>query len=61
MVGQGQMWILNLLTPLFRLIDPILPLPGLDLIGVLVPSAVASVKSDLRIQTADLDQSRVVR
>jgi glycosyltransferase involved in cell wall biosynthesis len=33
--GLGQVWSLNLLTPLIRRIDTILPLPPLSLIGIL--------------------------
>lgn len=33
--GLGQIRILNLLTPIFRLLDPLLPLPPLSIIGVL--------------------------
>jgi glycosyltransferase involved in cell wall biosynthesis len=35
MFGLFQIWMLELLTPLFRLIDPVLPLPGLSLVAVL--------------------------
>jgi glycosyltransferase involved in cell wall biosynthesis len=33
--GLGQIRILNLLTPVFRLLDPLLPLPPLSIIGIL--------------------------
>jgi glycosyltransferase involved in cell wall biosynthesis len=33
--GLGQLWLLNLFTPLFRRVDSILPLPPLSLIAVL--------------------------
>lgn len=33
--GLGQIWLLNLLTPLFRRVDRLLPLPGLSLIAVM--------------------------
>ncbi len=33
--GRGQVWLLNLLTPVFRLIDPWLPLPPLSIIAIL--------------------------
>jgi len=33
--GLGQIWLLNLLTPVFRRLDPILPLPPLSLIAIL--------------------------
>jgi glycosyltransferase involved in cell wall biosynthesis len=33
--GLGQIRILNLLTPIFRLLDPLLPLPPLSIIGIL--------------------------
>ena len=33
--GLLQIWMLNLLTPVFRVIDPFLPFPGLSLIAVL--------------------------
>jgi hypothetical protein len=33
--GLVQIWMLNLLTPLFRLVDRFLPFPGLSLIGVM--------------------------
>jgi len=33
--GLIQIWMLNLLTPVFRLIDPHLPFPGLSLIALL--------------------------
>jgi len=60
--GLAQMWLFNLLTPVFRLIDPIVPLPGLMLVGVLAPRVVASGKSpDLRLHATDLDQSQVAR
>lgn len=34
-VGLGQMWILNMLTPILRRLDSVLPLPPLTLIAVL--------------------------
>src|SRR5262249_33810044 len=33
--GRFQIWMLNWLTPLLRLIDPLLPLPPLSLIAVM--------------------------
>ena len=33
--GLFQIWMLDLLTPVFRVIDPFLPFPGLSLIAVL--------------------------
>jgi hypothetical protein len=33
--GLFQIWMLDLLTPVFRRIDPFLPFPGLSLIAVL--------------------------
>jgi glycosyltransferase involved in cell wall biosynthesis len=33
--GLIQIWMLDLLTPVFRVIDPLLPLPGLSLIAIL--------------------------
>lgn len=33
--GLFQIWMLDRLTPLFRIIDPLLPLPGLSLVAVL--------------------------
>ena len=33
--GLVQIWSLNLLTPLFRLLEPVLPWPGLSLIAIL--------------------------
>jgi glycosyltransferase involved in cell wall biosynthesis len=33
--GLLQIWMLNLLTPVFRVIDPFLPFPGLSLIAIL--------------------------
>ena len=33
--GMGQIRLLNVLTPLFRLIDPWLPLPSLSIIAIL--------------------------
>jgi glycosyltransferase involved in cell wall biosynthesis len=47
--GLFQIWLLNVLTPVFRAIDPLLPLPGLSLIGVLERPArsVAPVDSKL--------------
>ena len=33
--GLGQIWVLNLLTPVMRRLDAILPLPPLSLIGIL--------------------------
>ena len=38
-VGLFQIWMLDLLTPLFRRVDRLLPLPGLSLIAVLERSA----------------------
>jgi SAM-dependent methyltransferase len=35
--GLLQIWMLDLLTPVFRVIDPLLPFPGLSLIAVLEP------------------------
>ena len=34
-LGLFQIWLLNFLTPVFRLLEPILPFPGLSLIAVL--------------------------
>ncbi len=36
--GLGQVWALNLLTPLMRRLDGLLPLPPLSLIAVMTPS-----------------------
>jgi glycosyltransferase involved in cell wall biosynthesis len=33
--GLGQIWMLNLLTPLMRLLDPVIPVPPLSLIAVM--------------------------
>jgi glycosyltransferase involved in cell wall biosynthesis len=33
--GLGQIRLLNLLTPIFRILDPLLPLPPLSIIGIL--------------------------
>jgi glycosyltransferase involved in cell wall biosynthesis len=33
--GLGQIWLLNLLTPIFRALDPWLPLPPLSIIAIL--------------------------
>ena len=38
--GLGQIRLLNLLTPIFRLVDPILPLPPLSIIAILRKSSV---------------------
>ncbi len=43
--GLGQVMMLNLLTPLFRLLEPALPVPALSLIAVLEPRVVEAVPS----------------
>jgi hypothetical protein len=35
--GLVQIWMLNLLTPVFKLVDRFVPFPGLSLIAVLEP------------------------
>jgi len=37
MFGLGQIWMLNQLTPLIRLLDPLISVPPLSLIAVMVP------------------------
>jgi len=37
---------LNLLTPLFRLLDPVLPVPALSLIAVLEPELASTACAD---------------
>jgi glycosyltransferase involved in cell wall biosynthesis len=44
--GLFQIWALNLLTPLFRIIDSILPLPPLSLIAVMEPQGSGAVSSE---------------
>jgi glycosyltransferase involved in cell wall biosynthesis len=41
--GLGQIWLLNLLTPLMRAVDGVLPIPPLSLIAVMTASAPRSV------------------
>jgi hypothetical protein len=36
--GLVQIWALNLLTPIFRLVDGALPFPPLSLIAILTPA-----------------------
>jgi glycosyltransferase involved in cell wall biosynthesis len=45
MFGLFQIWMLELLTPFFRLIDPVLPFPGLSLVAVLERREPASAMS----------------
>ena len=33
--GLGQIWLLNLITPLSRMVDPMLPFPALSLIAIM--------------------------
>jgi hypothetical protein len=49
--GLFQIWMLNVLTPVCRLIDPLIPLPGLSLIAVMERStkALASEKVDVEL------------
>jgi glycosyltransferase involved in cell wall biosynthesis len=49
--GLGQIWLLDRLTPLFRLIDPVLPFPGLSIVAVLERPADAA--SAVRAVTGD--------
>jgi hypothetical protein len=51
--GLFQIWMLNWLTPLFRIIDPFLPVPGLSLIAVLELSKVDDDAISLRAATCD--------
>ncbi len=44
--GLFQIWMLNVLTPLFRAVDGVLPLPPLSLIAVLRKPAAVTVASD---------------
>ena len=46
--GLGQIRLLNLLTPLFRLVDPCLPFPPLSIIAILENDSVPSRKDSLR-------------
>ena len=50
--GLFQVWMLNLLTPVFRIVDPVLPFPPLSLIVILrkggVPAATATVDDKVR-------------
>jgi SAM-dependent methyltransferase len=67
--GLLQVWLLDILTPLFRRIDPVLPFPGLSLIAVLERDPAAhepnatTVPADLRARqtqlATDSDAARV--
>jgi glycosyltransferase involved in cell wall biosynthesis len=50
--GLFQIWMLNLLTPLFRAIDPLVPLPGLSLIGVMERPARSAAPADSKLDLA---------
>ncbi len=58
--GLFQIWMLNWLTPVFRVIDPILPLPGLSLIAVLERreaikgNSAAEAANAAQLQTVDV-------
>jgi glycosyltransferase involved in cell wall biosynthesis len=55
--GLFQIWMLDLLTPVFRVIDPILPFPGLSLIAVLERSADSQAKASAGVQNLDQEQA----
>jgi hypothetical protein len=40
--GSFQLWMLNLLTPVFRTVDPLLPFPPLSLIAILRKGGVST-------------------
>jgi glycosyltransferase involved in cell wall biosynthesis/phospholipid N-methyltransferase len=46
--GLGQIVLLNLLTPIFRMIDRLLPVPSLSLIAVIAPRAVIEAPAQPR-------------
>jgi hypothetical protein len=50
--GLGQVRLLNLLTPIFRLVDPWLPLPPLSLVAILKKQANQAAKFPLGAQVA---------
>ena len=61
--GLVQIWLLNVLTPLFRWLDGILPLPGLSVIAILERPTVITNEGtvvDLTTATASLTDSGVV-
>jgi hypothetical protein len=51
--GLGQIWILNMLTPILRRLDAVLPLPPLSLIAVLQQGGVSRFAETPK---ADVDQ-----
>jgi glycosyltransferase involved in cell wall biosynthesis len=63
--GLFQIWMLDLLTPVFRVIDPLLPFPGLSLIAVLERSEVvqeearAQAVSPYQLHPMDVDRGQV--
>ena len=58
--GLVQIWLLNLLTPLFRVLDPVLPLPGLSLVAVLQRASEAPEAHNVRhVTSVGLDDASV--
>ena len=55
--GLGQVWLLNLITPLMRLFDRVLPIPALSLIAVMQRRA---GRAELRSQGAQSTQAQKV-
>jgi SAM-dependent methyltransferase len=53
MFGLIQIWILDLLTPLLRIIDRFLPFPGLSLIVILEDAKVTQNEASVELATAD--------
>jgi glycosyltransferase involved in cell wall biosynthesis len=51
--GLGQIWLLDLLTPLFRRIDALLPLPPLSLIAVLERKSMQAQEGEMGVTHAD--------
>lgn len=51
--GLGQIWVLNLITPLMRALDGVLPIAPLSLIAVMEPDADPAPSSPLTLDPAD--------
>jgi glycosyltransferase involved in cell wall biosynthesis len=61
-VGLFQISLLNFLTPLSRLVEPLLPFPGSSIIAVLLrtEAADAATAASMKISPANVDQTQLV-
>jgi len=55
--GLSQIWLLNVITPLLRLIDPIMPLPALSLIAIMRPAYGTAVHQFKQATRPDVEEA----